>query len=176
MRLLLADGATVDNTDSDYFPALWNLCEAPLPVLRLLLAAGADAAWEHDGVSIIEHLLQNHEGSRDIDGNVDLLARHGARIPKGEEGILLWQAPVWEWWTGGGCEPEEQISAEVVEWVPSGKVYAQRVYEGWMTTVMSGTWDQWGTMWRRPGLEPGCMCPICPLETTGGYREVRRAY
>ncbi|KAL0631920.1 hypothetical protein Q9L58_009205 [Maublancomyces gigas] len=73
-----------------------------------LLDAGADATWEHEGVSLVERVLQTDRSWQDVDGNVDLLARHGARVPKGEEAIALWQAPVWERWTGGG-------SSEVVE-------------------------------------------------------------
>lgn len=52
-----------------YFPPLWTLCDAPLPVLHLLV----DAAWEHDGESIVEHLLQNHVSSRGIEVTADLL-------------------------------------------------------------------------------------------------------
>lgn len=175
--ILLAAGAMVNSTGTPdgphYFPPLWLLCDAPLPVLQLLLDNGADAAWEHDGVSIVEFLRQHRMGSRDLDCNVDLLAWHGARVPKGEEAIMLWQAPVWESWTGGEGQLEDKVPEEVIERTPRGEiveVYTE--YHGW-EFVINGTWDQWGPTWRDQELDAGCMCPVCPLWKTGGYRAVR---
>lgn len=176
VTLLLAAGAIVNSSglpDSPhYFPPLWKLCGAPLPVLLVLLAAGADAAWEHAGQSVVGHLLENRGSSRGVDRRVYLLTGHGARVPK-REGILLWQAPVWELWTGGGGELEEQVPAEVVARAPRANTVEVRIeYHGW-EMVVDGAWDEWGPLWRRPELEPGCMCPVRPLATTGGYRAAR---
>lgn len=179
VSLLLSAGATVNSTggpDSpNYYPPLWTICDAPLPVLQVLLDAGADATWEHAGLSIVEHLLQNYESGLDVDANVDLLAWHGSRLPKGEEGISLWQAPVWESWTTGGESTEvvEQVTAEVVERVPrSDTVQVHNDYHGW-DLVLTGSWDDWGPMCDQPGWDRGCMCPECPLWKTGGYCAVR---
>lgn len=114
VALLLAAGAAVNSTGSPdspgYYPPLWNLCSAPVSVLRLLLDAGADAAWEHGGVSIVAHLQLTRGTWDDIEGIIDLLVWHGSRPQRGEEAIALWQAPVWEIWTmGEGTEVVERV-------------------------------------------------------------------
>lgn len=119
VKLLLSAGANVNSSgprDSpNYYPPLWTIGDAPLPVLQVLLDAGADATWEHEGVSLVERVLQTYRSWQDVDGNVDLLARHGARMPEGEEAIALWQAPVWESWTGGeSSEVVERATEQIV--------------------------------------------------------------
>lgn len=178
VAFLLAAGAIVNSTgppDSPhYFPPLWTLCDAPLPVLRLLLATGADTAWEHEGCSIIQFMREHRPGSRDLDDNVDLLVQHGARVPTGEEAIMLGQAPVRESGTEGGeVQLEEHGLVEVVDRPPrTDTLQVHTSHHGW-DFVGSSTWDEWGLTWRNQELDPGCMCPTCPLETTGGYRAVR---
>lgn len=85
---LLAAGAAVNSTGSPespgYYPPLWNLCSVPVSVLRLLLDAGADAAWEYGGVSIVAHLQLTSGTWEDIKGNIDLLVWHGSRPQKGD--------------------------------------------------------------------------------------------
>lgn len=182
---LLAAGATVNSTggpdDPDYYPPLWTICDAPLPVLQLLLDAGADAAWEHAGLSIVAHLIQTHGTRPDVDAYIDLLAWHGSRLPKGEEAIALWQAPVWESWTAGGqievdveqATTELMVAAAVVEQVRRiDRVSVHRDENGW-ELVVSGNWDEWGPMSLEQGLNWGCVCPECPLWKTGGNSVVR---
>lgn len=175
VTLLLASGATVNSTglpeNRNYYPPLWTICDAPLPVLQLLLDAGADAAWEDAGVSIVEHLLQTSRARPHMESNLDLLAWHGSRLPR-EETIVLWQAPVWESWTAGG-ERRDVVSTGVLERVPRiERVQVHTEYHEWVL-VVSGTWDWGPLMWGQVELNAGCMCPKCPLWKTGGYYEVR---
>lgn len=170
VTLLLANGATVNSTgqpDSPpYYPPLWTLCGAPPEVLQVLLHAGADATWEHEGTSIVAHLLQARS---DADCNADLLTRHGSQ---GEEAISLWQAPVWETWT------EAAGGADVVDRVMVGReprldlVDVHLDHHG-LDLVMSGFWYEWGPMCQLALGDTGCMCPMCPVARTGGYRTVR---
>lgn len=168
--LLLAAGAAVNSTGGPgspgYYPPLWTICGAPVPVLQILLDAGADAGWEHDGMSIVTHLQLTSGTWPDISGSIDLLARYGSQLRKGEEAIALWQAPVWESWTAGE-------SAEVVKRVlQTERMKMPKEYRGWVPTV-GGRSHSWGRKAVRGGLNEGCMCPQCPLEKTGGYRAVR---
>lgn len=177
LRLLLSAGATVNSSgapgSTGYYPPLWTICDAPRAVLQVLLDAGADASWEHGGLSLVERLLRTYTTWVDVDANVDLLAWHGARVPKGEEAIALWQAPVWENWTGGDSDTVVQRATELQERAPRGNsVQVYNEYHGWHLVVF-GSWDEWGPMCAKPELERGCLCPLCPASRTGGYCEVR---
>lgn len=178
VALILAAGALVNSVglhgNPDYFPPLWTLCRAPVSVLKLLLEAGADPTWEHDGETIVRHLLQDCRSTLDLEGNIDMLELHGAQVPKRMAGILLSQAPVWELWTGGDDELVEcsHEQAAVDQVLSSNVLQVWIDYHGWELPT-EGSWDEWGPRWRHPDLPPGCMCPKCPLPTTGGYRTVR---
>ncbi|KAL0631763.1 hypothetical protein Q9L58_009371 [Maublancomyces gigas] len=154
MRLLLSAGATLNSTgapgSTEYYPPLSTICDAPRAVLQVLLDAGTDACWEHVGLSVVERLLRTYTTWVDVDANVDLLAWHGARVPKGEEAIALWQAPVWENWTGGASDTALQRATEVEERAPRGNsVQVYNEYHGWHLVVL-GSWDEWGPMCVKP--------------------------
>lgn len=161
ITMLIASGAKVNTASGvNYYPPLWRMCRAPLAVLQKLLDAGADARWEHNGVSIAEY-LRSHTPESDV--TLDLLSRYGARMPKGEEGIMLWQAPVWESWTAQGeGEPVEMF----VE--PVG---GRAEYRGWVTSIYG---NERG--WMRKSVcqqdNGSCGCPECPGWKPFTYRMV----
>lgn len=110
VSMLIASGAKVNSASGvDDYPPLWRMCRAPSAVLQKLLEAGADATWEHDGMSIAEYLWW-HTPESDV--MLDLFSRHGARMPMGEHGMMLWRAPVR---TGQQPDPRR---AEYRGWVP----------------------------------------------------------
>lgn len=161
VTMLIASGARV-NTGSgvNYYPPLWRMCRGPPAVLQTLLEAGADATWERDGVSIAEYLW-SHTPESDV--TLDLLSRYGARMPKGEEGIMLWQAPVWESWTAQGeVQPVEMhVQLDV----------GRAEYRGWVPWLYG---NERGWM-RGSVCEKGngaCGCPECPGVTPATYRMV----
>lgn len=158
VSMLIASGAKVNSASGvDYYPPLWRMCRAPPAVLQKLLEAGANATWEHDGISIAEYLW-SHTPESDV--TLDLLSRHGARMPTGEDGIMLWQAPVRM--GQGEAEPVEVHAqpdarrAEYRGWVP-------RIYDnerGWMRGSVCG---------KESGA---CGCPECPGVTPATYRMI----
>lgn len=167
MKILLAAGADVnctgDANSPGHYPALWALSNAPAEVLQTLLDAGADATWVGpDGKSIAEDLLDQWRVVwSDVDVNIDLLARHGSRLPKGEQAIALWQAPIWEIWTGDGGE------SGIVDQLKTRRIHpGRREYRGWMAAAQ----ERRGENLRIPG-NPGCKCPDCPAEKTGRTRD-----
>lgn len=173
MKLLLAAGAdansTGDTNNPTHYPPLRALSNAPIEVLQTLLDAGADATWEGpDGKSIVEDLSEQWRGWPGVDINIDLLARHGSRLPRGEQAIALWQAPVWEVWT----EADEE-GASAGDWFGEPPKYpGTREYRGWIPAPNVAARELRGVhMGIRVSGIPGCKCPDCPPEKSGRTRD-----
>lgn len=167
VTMLLAAGARVnsvgDSSSADYYPPLWTMCRAPTPVLQKLLDAGADATWEHNGVSIAAH-LNSFGSSRESETTLDLLSRYGSRMPERKKAISLHQAPVWEIWTSQG-------GSEVVWDQVDECTTVSNEYRGWLPRFRG---NEWG--WMRKSvctLQPvRCECPECPATWDAPYRMV----
>lgn len=173
MKLLLAAGAdangTGDTNNPTHYPPLRALSNAPIEVLQTLLDAGADATWEgSDGKSIVEDLFEQWRGWPGVDLNIDLLARYGSRLPRGEQAIALWQAPVWEVWT----EADEQGASAGDRFGEPSMFPGSREYRGWIPAPNIAARELRGVHMgiRVPG-SPGCKCPDCPPEKSGRTRD-----
>lgn len=157
-KMMIAAGAPVNSTGADhtrgYYPPLWSCWNSSIPVLQVLLDAGADATWRcRNDISIVQNMRQRSGHLPELEEKIALLMRYGA-----VDEPALWQ---------------------VVDHRRPARRLQNREYRGWIPGSTERPVD-WVKNWALAERNGGCGCLSCPLQVTGGrYRngeqEVRRS-
>lgn len=136
-KLVIAAGAPLNSTgehnDPGYYPPLWVCWQAPLPVLQVLIDAGADPTWRaRHGDSVVQNMRRRSVGTPELEEKIALLVRHGA-VDEGR---------CWRMFMEGGKRRRSPPEKEYRGWVPGSRVAPV----------------DWAQKWVRMGSEEWCWC------------------